>query len=278
MPDEIIIRPSATTSYLDCARRAAATLFSRMIRNAGFELRQLPRNVGAAVGTGVHKGAWYTLDQKMRTGGLGLESDAVELGTVAFREEIVDGVMWDTATMGPNEADKQIQRMTRIYRSRIAPEVTPVSIEERLEARIGDVIVSGQKDVLTREPSDLRDLKTGAASRASHAAQLGAYSLIETSHGREVTGLKEDYVPRASLRKPQPDPTTLTYDIGTCENLAYEVIERIQSDVAEFQRRIETGERPPENAFQPNPSSVLCSDKYCPAWGTKFCMAHRPQG
>lgn len=276
MTDKIIIRPSSLTAYLDCSRRAIAGLFPGAIKDAGFDLRDTGRNIGACIGTSVHKAAWYTLDQKIRTGGsIGTDEDAIDAGVTTFREEIEDGVRWDESARNANEGDQHIIRMTKMYRHRLVKEINPLSIEERLEASFEGVIISGQKDVLTREPNDLRDLKTGKA-KTSHAAQLGAYSLIERSHGREVMGVKEDFLQRVSLRRPQPEPVTLTYDIGTAENLALEVIEQIQSDVAEFQERLSTGRRPPENAFRPNPSSMLCSDKYCPAWGTNFCRAHRP--
>ncbi|CAO3439801.1 hypothetical protein [Azospirillum argentinense] len=28
-------------------------------------------------------------------------------------------------------------------------------------------------------------------------------------------------------------------------------------------------------AFAANPSSKLCSDRFCPAWGTAFCREHQ---
>lgn len=276
MADPIVIRPSATTGWLDCSRRAATALFWRDIKAAGFTLRQLDRNVGAAVGTGVHKSAWFTLDAKLRTGEIGSDKDATEIGVETFRAEIADGVMWDDVTGNIDTASKQIDRMARSYRYQIAPNVVPLSIEERLEAKFGDVVISGQKDVLCREPADLRDTKTGKR-KASHAAQLGCYSLIERSHGHTVAGLKEDFIPRSSLKRPQPDPETLNYDPGTCEHLAMEVIEDIQAAVHEFRSRIEHANKPPENAFRPNPNSVFCSDKWCPAHGTAFCRAHRPK-
>ena len=274
MPDEIRIRPSSLTGWLDCPRRAAASLFRGMVVNAGFELRELPRNVGAAIGTSVHKGAWYTLTEKMTHGGLGTEEQAIDYGVTAFRDEIVDGVIWDATSHNPNDADKHIIRMTKMHRAKVAPDITPMAVEERLEAKIGRVVVSGQKDVLAREPNDLRDLKTGAG-KAAHTAQIGAYSLIERSHGREVNRLIEDFIPRVSLKRPQPLPLKYEYAVGVAENLAFETIEAITAAVEEFERRIETGDRPPENAFQPNPMSMLCGDKFCPAFNTKFCQVHK---
>jgi hypothetical protein len=276
MTDKIVIRPSALTGWLDCSRRAATALFWKEIRAAGFTLRSMPRNVGAAVGTSVHKGAWLTLDTKLRTGEIGADKDATEIAVETFRAEVADGVMWDELTNSHNTAAKQIERMTRVYRVQVAPKISPIKIEERLEATIGEVVISGQKDCLCREPADLRDLKTGKRA-SSHAAQLGAYSLLERSHGGEVTGLKEDYIRRGGLKQPQPDVETLAYDPGVCEHLAMETIDDIRGSVIEFRERLKTGRLPPENAFRPNPNSVLCSDKWCPAWGTKFCGAHRPK-
>lgn len=275
MAKKTVIRPSATTSWLDCARRAATTLFRADIRGAGFELRGLNRNVGAAVGSSVHKAAHYTLEQKITTGEIGTDKDAIDLGCETFRTEIAEGVMWDDATRSLNEADRQIERMAKVYRYKIVPGIDPVSVEERLEAEYKGVIISGQKDVLARSPAWLRDLKTGKG-RASHIAQLGTYSLIERTNGNAVHGLKEDFIPRASIKKPQPEPETLTYDIAAAEHIAIEVLDDIIESHAEFKRRLQGTDKPPEHAFLPNPSSILCSEKYCPAHGTRFCRAHRP--
>lgn len=273
-----VIRPSMLPSYQDCPRRAVAVAWPSMVRAAGFELRVLAKSVGAHVGSGVHAGAAYSLRAKLESGGgnIGSEGDAVEHAVAEYRRRCEDdGVAFDEVTTNTSVAEKQLQRMTRTYRRQLVPEIDPVAVEERLEAEIGDGwAVSGQADNITREPDRLRDLKTGRVQRAN-GSQYGAYSLLERSHGRPLAQACEDYLPRVPLSKDQPPATVTPIALDAAEHEARETIEALRRDVEEFERRLYGGGRPPEMAFRSNPSSVLCSEKWCPAWGTTFCRAHK---
>ncbi len=274
---DIVARPSSLPGWSDCARRTAARLFRPMIEAAGFELRSLEHHVGASVGTGVHKAAAVSLQAKLDTGELGSEDDAVAAGIAEFNEQSVQGIIWDDTTHTKNVGQQQVARMAKTYRTKVAPKINPVAVEERLKARVSErMIISGTKDVLAREPDAIRDLKTGKIQRAN-AAQYGAYSLLQRSHGTApVKRLVEDFIRRSSLKTPQPEPTALEYDVGAAEQEAREILRDIERSLAEFERRLAVGDLPPEGSFMANPTSMLCSDRYCPAWGTNFCRAHKP--
>lgn len=274
---EIIARPSSLPMWGDCARRSAARLFRPLIEAAGYQLRTLEHHVGASVGTGVHRSAAVSLEAKMTTGELGSEDDAISAGIADFNEQVAEGVIWDPTTSTKNDGQKQIARMAKTYRAKVAPKIDPISVERRLEARVSErMVLSGQSDVLCREPDAIRDLKTGKVQRAN-GSQYGAYSLIQRSHGEgSVSRLIEDYIRRSSLRNPQPEPESLEYDVRAAENEAREILRDIERSLAEFERRLSSGDLPPEGAFMANPQSMLCSDKYCAAWGTNFCRAHKP--
>ena len=248
-----------------------------MIEAAGFQLRDLEHHVGASVGTGVHKAAAVTLLAKIVTGANGPEDQAIAEGIVDFNEQVADGVIWDSTTSNKNDGQQQIVRMVKTYRNKVAPKINPVAVEERLAARVSErMILSGTKDVLAREPDAIRDLKTGKIQRAN-AAQYGSYSLLQRSHGTApVSRLVEDFIRRSSLKNPQPEPTTLEYDVTAAENQAQEILWDIERSYGEFERRLTTGDLPPEGAFLANPQSMLCSDRYCPAHSTRFCRAHKP--
>jgi hypothetical protein len=57
--------------------------------------------------------------------------------------------------------------------------------------------------------------------------------------------------------------------VAQCENVAMSLIRKLERDYKEF---LETGD---PNTFLANPASMLCSEKYCPAWGTGFCQFGR---
>lgn len=278
MIDEIVVRPSSLPGYADCARRGAARLFRDLIQAAGYELRQLEHHIGASVGTGVHTTAATSLKVKLETGEIAPEDDAIAAGIADLNHQIADGVIWDQTTSNKNDAQQQMVRMGKTYRAKVAPKIDPVAVEERLKAQVSErMIISGQKDVLAREPNALRDLKTGKV-QGQNMAQYGAYSLIQRSHGyAPIDHIYEDFIARSSLRRPQPDPIETAYDPAFAEQEAAEILRDIERGLAEFERRLYEGDLPPEGAFRANPQSMLCSSRYCSAWGTRWCRLGRPE-
>lgn len=273
------IRPSSLPQWPDCARRSFARSFPDLVSWAGYELRSLEPSVGAAVGSGVHAGAAYMLEEKMKSGETGAEKEAVERAVTEFDSRVRDeGVIWDSATESRNTAHTQLQRMTHVYREGVAPNLYPILIEERLEATIGDGwYVSGQLDTLSQAPGALHDLKTGTLKR-SNALQYGTYKMLFSAHGYEVAKIYEDFVPRVPLRKEQPWPEAVEIPVDVAETEAWIQMERVKGMVDQFvELALQGGPVPPETALPANPQSVLCSSRYCPAWGTSFCRLHRSE-
>lgn len=272
-----IIRPSSLPSWADCERRAAAQLFKPLILSAGYELRTLDNNIGSVVGRSVHSAAAFTLKTKAETGELGSKEDAGAAAMEEYGENLGEGeIIWDTATPGRNDGERQVLRMVRSYRKHLAPIIDPISVEERLKCDLGDgFILSGQTDAVVRELNGgIRDIKTGVVKRAN-GAQYGSYSLLVRAHGGTVESLTEDYIQRIRMKVDQPDPVSESFDVAACENAAVDTIADMKAGVEEFVRRMQTGDRPPEGAFRANPQSMLCSSRYCSAHGTKFCRLHK---
>jgi PD-(D/E)XK nuclease superfamily len=273
-----VIRASSLPGYSDCGRRWAASTLRKELAEAGYDLNVTLRiSVGASVGTGVHGGAAHMLLEKMNTGDLGNAQEAVDFGISEFEAHSKDGILWDDVTQNANDAQQQVRRMVQVYRATIAQEITPVAVERRLEAAVGDgFVLSGQSDLQVLNPGQIRDTKTGKTMRA-HYAQVGSYSMLARTAHKEfpVNGLVVDFIPRVNLKKPQPLPISEHYDQVTAENAAQAAIDHIRIAVGEFRRRVQEGDAPPEHAFLANPSSLLCSPKYCGAWGTNFCNEHK---
>lgn len=273
-----VIRASSLTGYSDCARRSAARIFRREVEAAGFQLRELPSGIGAAVGTAVHKGASAMLAQKVENGELPPADVVTDCALEVLREQIAPGVMYDRETPEVGTARRQVQRMTASYRAEIAPQVKPILVEERLEAEVTPLLVlSGQADAIVREPDAVDDLKTGK-KLGNHAPQIGSYSLIARSNGLAISRAKITWVPRVPLTKAQPPAQRIAYDLAQAETAAVSVLRHVAADLKTFldgnpAQRILPGD---PWAFIANPSSMLCGSKYCPAWGTAFCREHDP--
>lgn len=276
---ERVIRPSSLPMFADCARRSAARSFPALIAWAGYTLRQTDMSVGAAVGSGVHAAAAFSLGRKMETGGadIGSDKDALEAAVTEFDTRISEeGVAWDATTADRGTAHKQLRRMSYVYREVVAPQVMPILVEERLQADVGDGwVVSGQLDSLTQAPGLLVDLKTGTMQR-SNIAQYGTYKMVFSAHGFEINAIAEDFVQRVDMRKEQPYPTRTEIPVDVAMAEAWGTIQRVKAMVQSFVDLVsEPTGQPPETAFPANPASVLCSAKYCPAWNTKFCRVHK---
>lgn len=267
-----LIRCSTLTSYGDCPRRAAVSVVKTMILDAGYDLRRSMHSIGAGVGTSVHEGAAYILTAKLNTGKSGDRTEAEQFALQILSQIVEDGVGWDTTTKNANVAEKQVVRMTRQYHTKIAPDVVPESVEERLEADAGDgFILTGQSDLLARDVNrSLNDLKTGAVSR-THAPQLGGYTMLNASHGRQIDSAKTVFLKRVKPDREQPPPEIKHYELDEIVPVARHRIDRIKREVMEFERRLNDGHADPRWAFDVNPMSMMCTEKYCPAWGTKWC-------
>lgn len=277
--DTIFIRASSLSGYPDCPRRAASKLFRPAILAAGFVLRDLASSIGASVGTAVHAGAAMALKHKALHGDLGSESDANDRVVETLREEAAPGVQYDRETPELNTAEQQALRMTRVYRQSVAPSIEPILVEERLEAELRPgLVLTGQSDVIAREPGKVRDLKTGK-KMGKHAPQIGSYSLLARSAGIEINEASIDFVQRVSMKKPQPDAVSAAVRVAEAETAAVNILRTIDADFLTFRKGDERlGLLPGDPwAFLANPNSMLCSAKWCPAHSggpNGFCREH----
>lgn len=271
--DDDKVRCSSLSSYPDCPRRGAARLFWREIAAAGYTLRQTPRGVGAAIGTGVHEGAAHTLREKLFRGALAPLDAVTDCAVETYRMEVAGGVMYDQASPSSNTAEQQIVRMTTAYQKTIAPLITPLTVEAQLEADTGfGIVLTGRSDVLACEPGIIRDLKTGKR-HGVHTCQMGGYSLLNKANGLDVQEAGIDFVPRVPITKPQPESISTKYSIEICETAALNVLRHIASDLKTFREGdTATGIQPGDSwAFIANPNSNLCHANWCSAYGTDFC-------
>lgn len=264
----IIIRSSSLTSYADCPRRTASRIFKREIEAAGYKLRETAVSIGAIIGTAMHNSAAFALENKQKTGVLPSVRD--------FNEKCVDSIntefnsseiILDQITKSKNDAEKQTLRVSNSLKNNVLDFVTPVFIENRLEAKFNDRIkLTGQVDVNVE--TGVVDWKSGRFSR-QNGAQYGAYLMLANAHKMGDFEATEFFVKRVAQNTEQPAPQKIQYDGDICKKQASAVLKKIDRDLQDF---IETGDK---FSFLANPQSMLCSDKFCPAWGTNFCTEHK---
>lgn len=233
-----------------------------MVREMGYELRDLPQRVGPAVGTATHGAVAHTMQNKIVTGESANQTETEQAGLDALVESTKDGVEFDGVSPNMNTAQKQVLRQYRTYRLNLEDKIEPRSVEVRIEAvtKLGNLL-SGQPD---QTDDGIHDLKTGVQKRVN-IAQYGGYSLLMRSQGVNPQHITEDFVRRVAIDKEQPVPEQIDYPVPLAERVAGAVIKDIERAFGAFQ---ETGDN---MVFVANPGSMLCSDRWCLAYGTSFC-------
>jgi hypothetical protein len=276
----LIIRASSLSTFTDCQLRAAGHAFPHLFAEHGHDMAPRRANVGALVGSGVHGGAELALTELLLGGSPSPDDVLEDAGITAFRQRWAEDVgdqpvIMDDDTPSRNAAEGQVRRMVRTYRRDIVPRVRPVAVERRLEAEaVPGLVISGQSDLVALDAEKggrtiLHDSKTGRRRMSAwrHAPQLGAYTLLLRTRGHAVDGCQVDFIQRVKEQKPQPSVEQQPIGIVEAEKIADAVLKDFGAKALDFQRDGDP------SRFLPNPSSLLCSAKYCRLWGSKACPA-----
>ena len=260
------IRASSLPYYTDCPRKWAANSIPRdIIEGLGIKLRTQVPYVYAKMGTGTHSGVALSLRRKKD--GIMLPNpldDIYQAGIEKFREEIHEGVIWDSVTNNINTAEKQIQNVLRAYYNVVLPQIEPLGIEYALKAKIDDdYMLTGHMDVNCE--NEIRDFKNGVRDPKAFA-QMGGYAILKKANKEgQAKKLIIDHIKRTSLKKPQAMPEVVEYDVIESEREAKAIYKRIIRDMNDFLNSGDPG------IFMANLHSNLCSAKYCRAYKTKWC-------
>lgn len=264
----INIRASMLPSYQDCPRRAAAKQWRKIINDAGYQLRSLQTSIGAIVGTGMHTGAQAMAESVIRTGESLPVSEAIEISITAMRSELSNGAIYDATTKNSNNAEFQTKRLTEAFAIDVLPNIEPERVEVQRVVKINDEFEFSGKTDCEAAGGFIEDYKGGSQYRPAHQ-QFGGYVILRSSYKEsETTTCRMWHLPRTSVNRTYPGTDKYLYDVNQCTAAAWASIQHIMRDMREFLR---TGE---PWAFACNPMSAICSDKYCPAWGTDFCDMH----
>lgn len=270
------IRTSSLGNYPQCPRRWAASVITEEVRAAGFVLRDEERGIAGAIGTATHKSAEFMLQEKSEKGKLPPVSYARDVAVLTLHEDIKQGVSYDSQyTISANDALTTVAGMAAAYHAHVAPHIEPLMIETRLEASISwsamNLVLSGQMDIVAREPKKLRDLKTGIRY-GNHNAQVGGYELLLRSHAIDDIALASiDFIKRVKPPKPQPRPEEHPVPLTIAGQAATNILRHIDSDLqvwrnGDVQRGLLPGD---PAAFVSNPSTHLCAARYCRCFGVR---------
>lgn len=251
------IRASSLPGWNDCPRRESIGLFYKIITAAGFTFQPREHHVAAAIGTGVHFGAAHALREKKTGSAAAKLSDVVEISINSFRAEIQEGVFYDASSPTINTCEQQVTNLARAFMGDILPQVEPTEIEISLAADLHDDFgLSGHADIFTSVPG-IDDLKFGAVRRR-YDSQLGAYAVLARRTGHPLPAeLRILHIPRTPLKKVQEPAEITRYNVRECIAEASAVCQTIIGQMKNFVATCDP------SCFPNNPSSILCSRRYC---------------
>lgn len=259
----IVVRASSWGALFDCA-----------MRWEGIHLLDMRNTVGirAALGTSIHAGT-AAFDQ----GRIDLDGTTADSAVGAFLDKLHD----PENEFDPRKDDLTMKNAEKIgavlvtrYCSEISPRYDFEAVEmttKPLDIDCGGGIVVRLTGTLDRSRirrtsggigiSDIKSGSTavqdGVAKTKGHAAQLGTYELLyEHSTGNQITEPGE-IIGLKTIAKPE---------VGTgIINNARQIMTGTeqQHGLIEF-----AAEMFRAGLFPPNPSSRLCSEKYCPRFST----------
>ncbi len=262
--DPVTIRASSFGSLFDCPARWCAI---------HLEGRRTPQAGTAALGTAIHAGtAVFDRDRVAH------QQPSIEAAKDAAYESIRrprEETDWSDDE-SVDKAERIAVSLTERYCTLESPRHDFVAVEASVESlRVTDLglVLTGHVDRVRRAEegfgvADLKSGKTavgtdGAAKTKGHGAQLGVYELVAQS----ATGLP--ITAPAQIIGLQTNLTPDKQRIGTGEILgAREVLlgDEGHTGLLAVASQIVHGEAP---AFG-NPKSMMCSERYCPAFKTCF--------
>lgn len=260
-----VIRASSWPDLFDCPSR----WYAKNIQGL-----RLPSSGAAALGTAVHAGTGLFDSAKAQGEAPSMEA-AIDASVDAVRNPQQE-VAWDD-DLPPGKAIDIAATLTQGYIATVGAHRTYAAVEVpcdalEIETQHGPVTITGTTDRVRREADGslgITDLKTGgqavgADGRAvtkGHHLQLGIYQIMAEqalqapmTAPAEIVGLKTKG--KAAV------------GTGTIEDVKTPLIgDELHPGLIEMAAQmLKTG------LFPPNPKSLLCSEKYCPAHPT--CPYH----
>lgn len=259
----ITIRASSFGSLFDCSARWVAI---------HLEGRRSPQSGAAALGTAIHAGTAVFDTERVahQVPSIAAAQDAAVESIRRPTEETI----WDDDSL--DKAEKVAVSLTERYCTLESPKHQFVAVEASVESLLItdlDLVLTGHVDRVrqTDDGYGITDLKSGKtavgtdgrAKTHGHAAQMGVYELVaQSAVGLPITA-------PAQIIGLQTNLTPDKQRIGSGEIFgAREPLlgDDTQPGLLSIASKIVHGDIP---AFG-NPRSMLCSEKYCPAFKTCF--------
>jgi hypothetical protein len=252
MATPLVLSGSSLNTYLRCPKQWEYAYVKRI---------KSPPTLRLAVGSAGHSAIESDLRAKLETG----VDLAIEEVRDMFRDVFEIESYGATATDGetPGQALDSGIKCVSLWHGTIAPVTHPVAVEEEIQFKINDVVVSGTIDVVKKvvDKTIIGDWKFVGKKPASGASYL--LNMVGYAIGyRQKTGVVEDGLVLDHMVRTK---TPYHYPIASSGPVPDESIEAYAGIVSDVAKGIEAGNFPP-NGLQGNACSWCGYKAICPAF------------
>lgn len=260
--NKITIRPSGIKGFFDCSYRWYMETIKSPQRRVG---------VAAHLGTGIHKAAevFYTESIKEQRW-TKIRDDFKSAGLDEFRKKIKEEEPSDIKEVKIDEVEKTLLDCSDNY-IRKAEELMkghlPLTVEKTYTVLVNSPVVEEVKGTLDIVGEDyVGDIKTMNKwkSPKEYILQQMVYAWLRSKRGEAVEDLK---IHRVNVKTKGSDVQSILEDLENpfikMEALVSKAEFLLTSMIKTCESFFKTGD---EVVFKGNPSSLICSPKYCNYW------------
>jgi hypothetical protein len=268
------IHGSSIDGWMDCPRRQAASSYGNLLKEAGYEVKELTRYVTPLIGTAIHSGADFLNQDYIRTGLLPTVDfirKAYEQAVDKFQSMLMKDlenyeVRYTVKFPNLDTVKSHIAEYIQLYAEQILPQRKLELTEQHFNIQLNENFAY-KSTIDSYGHGTLYDLKTGAIKTEAYH-QIGTYVWLLTNAGYKVEAAQLDYILRPKENEP-PKHVVIKYNPSECMELTKYATARIMNELTQF---IETGNI---NVFSANPRSEGCNKIMCSLFGTTSCPGWR---
>lgn len=260
--NKIIIRPSGIKSFFDCSYR----WYRETIKDP-----QIRVGVAAHLGTGIHKAAETFYSESIKEKRWAKVKDDFKLaGLDEFRKKMKEEEPSDIKDVKIEEVEKTLLSCSENYIGRaekLMKGQLPLSVEKTYSVVVNSPIIKevrGTLDIVGE--GYVGDIKTMNKWKNSkeYVAQQMVYAWLRSKKGENVEDLR---IHRVNVKTVGSDVRSILTELNNpfikMEFLISKAEFLLTSMIRACEDFFKTGN---ENVFRGNPSSLICSPKYCNYW------------
>ena len=256
--EKIILRPSEVSKFFDCSYRWYRDTFSP-IRSV---------SVAAHLGTGIHKASevFYSESIEKNTW-QSFNSSYEDVAISEFRDRIKEEEPTDLKEVDLNDVEKIITASTKEYLHHARSfndDKIPLAVEKTYEVPLKSQSIKSLKGTLDIVGQNyIADIKTMRKFKnpKDYVIQQSLYALLRLRQGESVEDL---VIHRVNVTKNEADCVSIIDALDNkfvgVKELTDKMVGYLKVIIKTCDNYYKTGD---DYAFRGNPSSLLCSDKYC---------------